>query len=149
MSRATGQGAAHRLPSLFPLRPGLFKFGMHSLILEQSRWTRQSDLARHHLLCGPQKCIGEKSRFFADCAPQFGLRALTGYKLYQLFASVGVRRDWSSVNALASCGGSLFSISNESAEDLDYGAHNVVVRIRTRLQVNSDVSDKCCGVVVA
>ena len=81
-------------------------------------------------------------RFFADCAPEFGLRELNGYKLNQPFASVGVRRDSSSVNTLAPCGGSLFSITSESAWESDSDAHDVVVGIRTRLQMNSDISDK-------
>ena len=105
--------------------------------------TGLSNLAWHHLLCGPQECAGEKGRFFSDCTPEFGLRKLTGYKLYQPFASsVGVRRDCSSINTLAPCGGPLFSITSESAAESDYGAHDVVVGIRTRLQVNIDVSDK-------
>ena len=99
-------------------------------------------MASHHLICRPQECVGEKGRFFDDCAPEFGLRELTDYKLYQPFASVGVRRDCSSVNTLAPYGGSLFSIMSESAGDSDSGAHDVVVGIRTRLQVNIDFSDK-------
>ena len=74
-------------------------------------------------------------RFFADCAPEFDLRELTGYKLYQPFASFGVRRNCSSVNTLAPCGGSVFSITSESAGDSDSGTHDVVVGIRTRLHV--------------
>ena len=54
-------------------------------------------------------------RFFADCASEFGLCELTGYQLNQPFSSVGVRRDCSSVNALAPYGGSLFSITSKSA----------------------------------
>ena len=81
-------------------------------------------------------------RFFADCASEFGLRELTCYKLYQPFVSVGIRRDCSSVNTLAPCGGSVFSITSESAGGSDSGTHDVVVGIRTRLQVNSDISDK-------
>ena len=72
----------------------------------------------------------------------FGLRELTGYKLNQPFASVGVRRDSLSVNTLAPCGGSLFSITNKSPRESDSGAHDVVVGIRMRLQVNSDIWDK-------
>ena len=67
---------------------------------------------------------------------------LTDYKLNQPFASVGVRRDFSSVNTLAPCEGSLFSITSESAGESDAGAHDVVVGICTQLQVNSDISDK-------
>ena len=59
-----------------------------------------------------------------------------------IFASVGVRRDCSSVNTLAPCGGSLFSITSEPPWDSDSGAHDVVIGIRMRLQVNSDISDK-------
>ena len=90
-------------------------------------------------------CVGEKGRFFAYCAPEppeFGLHELTDYKLNQPFASVGVRRDCSSVNILAPCGGSLFSITSESPWESGSGAHDVVVGIRMRLQVNSDISDK-------
>ena len=67
-----------------------------------------------------------------------------GYRrnTHQLFVSVGVRRDCSSVNTLAPCGGSLFSITSESAGESDSGIHDVVVGISTRLQVNSDISDK-------
>ena len=46
-NRAAGQGAVHRLPSLFPLRPSFFKFGVHCLILQQPRYTGLSDLAWH------------------------------------------------------------------------------------------------------
>ena len=70
------------------------------------------------------------------------MRELTGYKLYQPFESVGVRRDYLSVNTLAPCGGSLFLITSKSAGESDSGAHDAVVGIRTRLQVNSDISDK-------
>ena len=90
-------------------------------------------------------CVGEKGRFFADCAPEspeFGLRELNGYKLNQPFASVGIRRDCSSVNTLVPCGGLLFSITSKSPWDSDSGAHDVVVGVRMRLQVNSDISDK-------
>ena len=83
-------------------------------------------------------------RFFADCAPEspeFGLRGMNGYELNQPLASVGVRRDCSSVNTLAPCGGSLFSITSKSSWDSDSGAHDVVVGVRMRLQVNSDISD--------
>ena len=62
--------------------------------------------------------------------------------MYKPLASVSVRRDCSSVDALALRGGSLFSIASESAGESDSGAHDVVVGIRTRLQVNSDISDK-------
>ena len=55
--------------------------------------------------------------------------------------SVVVRRDCSSVNTLAPCGGWLFSITRESAGESDSGTHDVVVGIRTRLQVDSDISD--------
>ena len=72
----------------------------------------------------------------------FSLRELTGYRFYQPFASVGVRRDCSSVNTLAPCGGSLFSITSESTWESDPGTHNVVVGIRMRLQVNNDILDK-------
>ena len=58
----------------------------------------------------------------------------------QPFASVGVRRDSSSKNTLAPCGGSLFSIKSEPAGESD--SADVVVGIRTRLQVDSDVSDR-------
>ena len=60
----------------------------------------------------------------------------------QPFASVGVRRDCSSVNTLAPCGGSLFSITSKSPWEADSCAYDIVVRIRIRLQVNSDISDK-------
>ena len=40
------------------------------------------------------------------------------------------------------CRGSLFSITTEFAGESDSGAHDVVVGIRTRLQVNSNISDK-------
>ena len=46
------------------------------------------------------------------------------------------------MNTLAPWGGSLFSITSESARESDSGAHYVVVGIRTRLQANSDISDK-------
>ena len=72
-------------------------------------------MAWHHLLCEPQECVGEKGRFFVDCAPKLGLRELTGYKSYQPFASVGIRRFCSYVNTLAPCGDSLFPITSESA----------------------------------
>ena len=87
----------------------------------------------------------KKGRFFADCSPEspeFGLRELTGYKLNQPFTSVGVRRNCLSVNTLAPCGGSLFSITSESPWESNSGAHDVVVGIRIQLQVNSDISDK-------
>ena len=115
---------------------------MHCLIFEQPKYTGLLDLAWHHLSCGPHECAGDKGRFIADCAPVFGLRELTGYKLYQLFTSAVGRRNCSSVNTLAPCEGSLFSITCESAGESDSRAHDVVVGIRTRLQVNSDVSDK-------
>ena len=100
-------------------------------------------MAWYRFLCGPQECVVERGHFFVDCASKFGLRELTGYKMYQPFASVGVRRDCSYVNTLAPCGSSLFSITSKSAGDSDCGVHDVVVEIRTRLQVvNSDVSDK-------
>ena len=70
------------------------------------------------------------------------MRELNGYKLNQPFVSVGVSRNCSSVNTLAPCRGSLFSITSESPWDSDSGAHDVVVGIRMRLQVNSDISDK-------
>ena len=76
-------------------------------------------------------CVGEKCRFFAHCSPKFGLRELTGYELYQSFASVVVRRDRSAINTLAPSEGSLFSATSESAGELDCDAHNVVVGIRT------------------
>ena len=60
----------------------------------------------------------------------------------QPFASVGVRRDCSSVNTLAPCGGSLFSITGKSPWEADSCAHDIVVRVRMRLQVNSDISNK-------
>ena len=101
-----------------------------------------SDLAGHHLLCGPQECVGEKGRFFADCTSEFGLRELTGYSSYQRFAPVGVRHDWSSVSTLAPYGGLLFATTSESAGDSDCDEHDVVAGLRTWVQVNSDVSDK-------
>ena len=70
------------------------------------------------------------------------LRELTGYMLYQPFAPVGIRRDCSSVHTLAPCRGSLFSITSQSVAESDCGAHGIVVGIRTRLQVNSDISNK-------
>ena len=73
--------------------------------------------------------------------PRVGPRELTGYRLYQPFASVGVRRDCSSANTTSPCGGSLLSIMSESAEESDSGAHDVVVGIRNQLQVNNGVSD--------
>ena len=72
----------------------------------------------------------------------FGRHELTGNKLNQPFASVGVRRDSSSVNTLAPCGGWLFSITSEPPWESDSGAHDVVVGIRMRLQVNSGILDK-------
>ena len=84
-----------------------------------------------------------KEPLFRRLCPEFGLRGkLTDYKLNQPFASVGVRRDCSSVNTLAPCGGSLYLITSESVGESDSGAHKVVVGTRTRLQVNSDISDK-------
>ena len=62
--------------------------------------------------------------------------------LYQSFTLVDVRRDCLSVNTITPCEGSLFSNMSESAGESDCGAHDVVVGILTRLQVNSDVSDK-------
>ena len=38
--------------------------------------------------------------------------------------------------------GSLFSITSKSPWKSDSGAHDIVVGIRIRLQVNSDISDK-------
>ena len=70
------------------------------------------------------------------------MRELDGYKLNQPFASVGVRRDCSSVNTLAPCGGSLLSITSKSPWESDSGAHDIVVGIRIWLQVNSDISDR-------
>ena len=67
---------------------------------------------------------------------------LTGYGLYKSFALVVVSGDCSSINTFMPCGGSLFSVTSESAGDLDCVAHDVVVGFRTRLQVNRDVSDK-------
>ena len=84
----------------------------------------------------------KKAAFSPTVPPQFGLRELGGYKLNQPFASVGVRRDCSSVNTLAPCGGSLFSITSKSLWKSDSGAHDIVIGIRIRLQVNSDISDK-------
>ena len=81
-------------------------------------------------------------RFFGDCALEFGLRELTGYKLYQPSAWVRVRHDCSPINIFAPCGGSLFSITSESARESDCGAHNAVAIIRTRLHADSDVSGK-------
>ena len=63
--------------------------------------------------------------------------------MYQSFTSVGVRRDYSLVKTLTTCGGSLFSITRKSVGKSDCGAHDIiVVGIRTWLQVNSNVSDK-------
>ena len=84
-------------------------------------------------------CVGEKGRSFSDCAFDFNLRELTGYKLYQPFPSVGVRRDCSFVNTLAPCEGLLSLTTSEFAGQSDSGAHDVVVGIRTRLQVSSGV----------
>ena len=86
--------------------------------------------------------MGEKGCFFANCAPKFGLHELTGYELYQPFASVGTRRDFPSVNTLVHCGGPLFFITSESIGESVSGAHDLVIGIRTRLQVNVDISDK-------
>ena len=99
-----------------------------------TRYTGLSDLAWHYLLCGPQECVGEKGRLFADFLPnpKFCLREVAGYKLYQLFASVGVRRDCSSANTLPPCGGSLVSITSESSGESNSGAHDVVVGIHTQ-----------------
>ena len=69
------------------------------------------------------------------------MRKLAAYLLNQPFAPVGVSRDCSSVNTLVPCGKSQFSIASESAGELDGGAHDVLVGIRTRLQVNINVSD--------
>ena len=52
---------------------------------------------------------------------------------------------------LRTCAGSLFFLTSKSAGKSDCGAHDVVVAIRTRLQVTSDVSDKlavCCRVMM-
>ena len=70
------------------------------------------------------------------------MRKRTGYELYQSFASVAVGRDHSSINTLALCGDLLSLVTKESAGESGCGAHDVVVGIRTRLQVNRDVSDK-------
>ena len=67
---------------------------------------------------------------------------LTGQVLYQSFAAVVVRGGCSSIDTLMPYGGSLFSVTSESAGDSDCGAHDAVIRVRTRLQVNRDVSDK-------
>ena len=56
--------------------------------------------------------------------------------------SVVFRRDRSSINTLAPSGGSFVLITSESAGESDCGAHEVVLGTHTRLQVNSDVSDK-------
>ena len=45
-------------------------------------------------------------------------------------------------NTFTPCRGSLFSVTSESAGEPDSGANDVVVDIRTLLQVKSDVSDK-------
>ena len=68
-----------------------------------------------------------KVPFFADCTPKFGLHELTGYELYQSFASVVVRRDGSSINTLAPSRGSLFLVTSESAGESDCGVRDVVV----------------------
>ena len=59
--------------------------------------------------------------------------------------SVSFRRGCSSVNTLAPSGDSLFSITSESAGESNCGAHDVVVGIQTRLQVDNDVSDQLVG----
>ena len=64
---------------------------------------------------------------------------LTGQKLYQSFAAVVFRGGCSPINTLMPCGCSLFKVTSESAE---CDTHDAVVGIRTRLQVNRDVSDK-------
>ena len=64
---------------------------------------------------------------------------LTGQELYPSFAAVVVRGGCSSINTLMPCGGSLFKVTSESAE---CDTHDAVVGIRTRLQVNRNVSDK-------
>ena len=64
---------------------------------------------------------------------------LIGQELYQSFAAVIVRGGCSYINTLMPCGGSLFKVISESAE---CDTHDAVVGIRTRLQVNRDVSDK-------
>ena len=64
---------------------------------------------------------------------------LIGQELYQSFAAVIVRGGCSYINTLMPCGGSLFKVMSESAE---CDTHDAVVGIRTRLQVNRDVSDK-------
>ena len=46
------------------------------------------------------------------------------------------------INTFAPCRGSLYSVTSESAGEPDSGANDVVVGIRTLLQVNSVVSDK-------
>ena len=85
----------------------------------------------------------KRATFFADYGPEFGLRKLTAYKLCQPFASVGIRLYFSSVNTLAPCWGSLFLITSESAGESDCCcAHDAVVGICTRLQVDSGISDK-------
>ena len=45
-------------------------------------------------------------------------------------------------NTFTPCRGWLFSVTSESAGEPDSGANDVVVDIRTLLQVKSDVSDK-------
>ena len=65
---------------------------------------------------------------------------LIGQELYQSFAVAIVRGGCSFINTLMPCGGSLFKVTSESAAECD--THDAVVGIRTRLQVNRDVSDK-------
>ena len=88
------------------------------------------------------ECISKNRRFFTDYTLEFSLVELNGYKLYKPFASIGARRNYSSVKFLSPCGGSLVSITSESSWELDCGTHDVVVGIRTWLQVDGNVSDK-------
>ena len=64
---------------------------------------------------------------------------LTGQELYQSFAAVVVRGGCSSINTLMPCGGSLFKVTTEPAE---CDTHDTVVGIRTRLEMNRDVSNE-------
>ena len=85
---------------------------------------------------------GKKGRFVVDCAPKFGLRELTGYKVVSP-VRVGRYQTWLLFCPYScACGGSLLLITSESAGELDSDTHDDVVGIRTWLQVNSDTSYK-------
>ena len=59
-----------------------------------------------------RRSVSVKNIPFSPTVPEFGLRELTVYKLYQPFVSVDIRRGCSSVVTFAPCGSLLFSITN-------------------------------------